>query len=59
MGGTSVLSGMGYTRGSKGDFDHWVTMGNTGWGRNEVLSYYKKSENLASVSQLVYSNYFV
>lgn len=54
MGGTSVLNGMGYVRGNKEDYDDWMNLGNPGWGWNEVLYYFKKSENLRSVSHYKY-----
>lgn len=45
LGGTSVINGMLYTRGSKEDFDHWVELGNNGWDYyDHVLPAFKKSE---------------
>lgn len=45
LGGTSVINGMLYTRGSKEDFDHWGELGNYGWEYDEhVLPAFKKSE---------------
>lgn len=45
LGGTSVINGMLYTRGSKEDFDHWVEIGNYGWDYDEyVLPAFKKHE---------------
>ncbi|XP_070507004.1 glucose dehydrogenase [FAD, quinone]-like isoform X1 [Chironomus tepperi] len=45
LGGTSVINGMLYTRGSKEDFDTWVNLGNYGWDYYEtVLPAFKKSE---------------
>jgi choline dehydrogenase-like flavoprotein len=45
LGGTSVINGMLYTRGSKEDFDHWVKLGNYGWDYDEfVLPAFKKHE---------------
>ena len=51
LGGGSVINGMTYNRGSKSDFDGWSKMGNVGWSYDEVLSYFKKSED-AEVSQV-------
>lgn len=45
IGGTSVLNGMMYMRGSRKDFDDWAAMGNTGWSYNEILPYFMKSED--------------
>lgn len=45
LGGSSVLNTMLYIRGNKRDYDHWVAQGNDGWGYEEVLPYFKKSED--------------
>lgn len=45
MGGSSTINGMGYQRGSKFDYDNWARLGNYGWDWNNVLPYFKKSEN--------------
>ncbi|XP_051167026.1 glucose dehydrogenase [FAD, quinone]-like isoform X2 [Leptopilina boulardi] len=45
MGGTSSINGMLYVRGSPSDYDGWAKLGNNGWSFNEVLPYFKKSEN--------------
>ncbi|KAK9872827.1 hypothetical protein WA026_019611 [Henosepilachna vigintioctopunctata] len=45
LGGTSVMNGMMYIRGSKKDFDDWAAAGNQGWSYNEVLPYFLKSED--------------
>jgi choline dehydrogenase len=45
MGGSSILNYMIYTRGHPKDFDEWETNGNPGWGWDEVMKYYLKSEN--------------
>ena len=45
IGGTSVLNGMMYIRGSKKDFDDWAKLGNTGWSYQDVLPYFLKSED--------------
>ncbi|KAI5643258.1 GMC oxidoreductase domain-containing protein [Phthorimaea operculella] len=36
---------MFYIRGNKRDYDEWAAYGNTGWSYEEVLPYFKKSEN--------------
>jgi choline dehydrogenase len=43
-GGTSI-NAMMYIRGSQKDFDHWASLGNSGWSYQDVLPYFKKSEN--------------
>ncbi len=45
LGGTSSINGLIYTRGPKEDFDHWSQLGNAGWSYEEVLPYFKKSED--------------
>lgn len=45
MGGTSAMNGMYYVRGNREDFNNWEKMGNPGWSYNDVLPYFKKSEN--------------
>lgn len=47
LGGTSVLFGMMYMRGTKDDFDGWEAAGNPGWGYKDVLEMFKKSEDNA------------
>ncbi|XP_071448090.1 glucose dehydrogenase [FAD, quinone] [Hetaerina americana] len=45
LGGTSVINGMMYLRGSKDDFDGWASEGNPGWTYHDVLPYFLKSED--------------
>jgi choline dehydrogenase len=44
LGGTSSINAMIYARGHPSDFDQWAKMGLHGWGYNEVLPYFKRSE---------------
>ena len=48
VGGTSCLNFLVYTRGNRGDFDNWQNMGAEGWGYEQVLPYFKKSENMTT-----------
>ena len=45
LGGCSSINGMIYMRGQGADYDAWRQMGNAGWGWDDVLPYFKKSEN--------------
>ena len=45
LGGSSAINGMAYIRGQPADYDHWAQMGNRGWGWDDVLPYFKKSES--------------
>jgi choline dehydrogenase len=45
LGGSSAINGMVYCRGNRDDFDHWARLGNTGWGWDDVLPYFKRSED--------------
>ena len=45
LGGSSSINGMVYVRGQVEDFDHWAQLGNRGWSYEDVLPYFKKSEN--------------
>ena len=45
LGGSSSINGMLYVRGHAADFDGWAQMGCRGWSYDEVLPYFRKSEN--------------
>lgn len=45
LGGSSSLNGLLYVRGQKEDYDRWETLGNKGWSFEDVLPYFKKSED--------------
>ena len=45
LGGSSSINGLLWIRGQSNDYDNWRQMGNSGWGWNDVLPYFLKSEN--------------
>ncbi|XP_060532982.1 glucose dehydrogenase [FAD, quinone] [Cylas formicarius] len=52
LGGTSVMNGMMYMRGSRKDYDDWAALGNVGWSYNEVLPYFLKSEDNKQINKM-------
>ncbi|MFL5334104.1 MAG: GMC family oxidoreductase [Geminicoccaceae bacterium] len=45
LGGCSAINGMIYMRGQAADYDHWRQLGNAGWAWDDVLPYFKRSED--------------
>jgi len=45
LGGCSSINGMIYMRGQARDYDLWRQLGNAGWSWDEVLPYFKRSED--------------
>lgn len=45
LGGCSSINAMIYMRGQRSDYDHWASLGNRGWGWDDVLPVFKQSED--------------
>lgn len=45
LGGSSSINGLVYVRGQREDFDTWRDLGAQGWGYDEVLPYFIRSED--------------
>ncbi len=47
LGGCSSINGMIYMRGQARDYDQWRQLGNVGWGWDDILPVFKRSEDQA------------
>ena len=45
LGGSSAINAMIYMRGHPADYDDWAAAGNFGWGWNDVLPVFRRSEH--------------
>ena len=45
LGGSSSINGTLYVRGQAEDYDHWRQLGNTGWSFEDVLPFFRLSED--------------
>ena len=45
-GGSTLVNGQIWIRGQREDFDGWRDLGNPGWGHDDLLPYFRKSERL-------------
>ena len=45
LGGSSSINGMLYVRGNPADYDNWAQMGCRGWSFDDVLPFFRKSED--------------
>lgn len=44
LGGSTAINGFVYNRGQAADYDGWAQMGNRGWGYEDVLPFFRKTE---------------
>jgi choline dehydrogenase len=47
LGGSSAINGLNFVRGHRGSYDAWVKAGATGWGFDDLLPYFRRSEQTA------------
>ncbi|HEY3808226.1 MAG TPA: FAD-dependent oxidoreductase [Kofleriaceae bacterium] len=45
IGGTNSFNTLVYIRGHRDNYDEWQRLGNPGWGYDDVLPYFKRSED--------------
>ena len=45
LGGGSAINGMMFIRGHRWDYDHWASLGATGWDYESVLPFFKRLED--------------
>jgi choline dehydrogenase len=45
LGGSSAINGLNFVRGHRGSYDAWVKAGATGWGFDDLLPYFRRSEH--------------
>jgi choline dehydrogenase len=45
FGGCSSINGLIFIRGQRADYDAWASAGNTGWGWDDVLPYFRRAES--------------
>jgi choline dehydrogenase len=49
LGGSSSINGLLYVRGQPQDYDRWRQMGNIGWGWDDLLPLFRRSESWEGV----------
>jgi choline dehydrogenase len=56
LGGCSSTNAMAYVRGNSEDYNDWAKAGNLDWGYEEVLPFFKKSENNVDLNDSFHGN---
>lgn len=46
LGGSSAINYLMYVRGSRADYDGWLSLGNKGWGWDDLVPYFQKHQTL-------------
>ncbi|KAK3629309.1 hypothetical protein LTR56_013032 [Elasticomyces elasticus] len=57
VGGSTLINGLTYGRGSSSVYDLWQDLGNNGWDWNSVLPYFEKSTSFVPVDVADYQTY--
>lgn len=52
LGGTSVFNGMMHVRGNREDYEDWAALGNPGWSYEELLPFFKMSEDNQQITEV-------
>lgn len=47
LGGSSSINGLNFLRGHRSSYDAWVAQGATGWGFDDLLPFFRRSETAA------------
>jgi choline dehydrogenase len=50
LGGSSSINAMNFLRGHRSSYDSWSEAGLKGWGYDDLLPYFKRSENVTGVA---------
>jgi choline dehydrogenase-like flavoprotein len=53
LGGSSAINGMNFVRGHRGSYDAWAAAGAAGWGFDDLLPYFRRSERAAGRDPVV------
>lgn len=48
LGGSSSINGLTFVRGHRSSYDRWVEKGASGWGFDDLLPYFRRSETAVS-----------